>query len=136
MRGVMHTKDVAVLFGVSEGTVRRRARRGDFAARKVERRWVFNPKELVITWNTVIASREPSPTPARDVRELFKLMDDLNNGRVFPVEIEETQRRVLDLVLGILPTEFRVLAWNLIEGLRGNPLFAFLMLVPDRVPIH
>ena len=130
----LYVEDVAVLFGVSESTVRRRARMGDFPARKRGRRWEFNPKELSITWSAVMARREPSSRPSQDFQRLVCLVRDLDCGDV--AVFEDEQREALDLALGLLTTRFRSAVWNLIEHRRGHPCFAFFDLVPRLVPIH
>lgn len=131
---VLYTEDVAVLFGLSPSTVRRRAQRGDFPAEKRGRQWVFEAKRLNITWNAVMARRKPSARPAQDFQRLVYLVENLDCGDV--AVFEDEQREALDLVLGLLPTIFRGAVWNLMERLRGNPAFAFLDLVPKLVPIH
>ncbi len=133
-RRVLKTGDVAVLFGVSPSTVRRRARAGNLPARKDKQRWVFDAGKLSITWNAVMGGRKPSSKPAQDFQRLVCLVESIDRGDV--VVFEDEQREALDLVLGLLPTRFRGAVWSLVELLRGNPRFAFLELVPRLVPLH
>ena len=136
MQKVLHTKDVAVLFGISPSTVRRRARVGDFPARKRRRRWEFDPRKLAITWNAVMSCRKPSPAPVEDFQRFRELIERIERRDV-PV-YEDAQREVLDLALSLLATEdgFRAPVWRIIQRVRYAAGFGFLEMIPDFVPIY
>ena len=136
MRRVVGTAWLMEHFDISRSTACRWGGEGRFSAEKIGNRWAFDYQEALKEWLVVICGREPSPTPVGDLRELYKLVSELSKGEMFSVEIEETQQRVLELMLGLLPTNFFTLVRNLMDALRGNDHFAFLRLVPDRIPIY
>ncbi len=141
---VLYTEDVAVLFGLSPSTVQRRARLGDFPAKKVKGRWVFDPRDLRKPWCSFVGGVRPSGSPSRDFERLRQLVQELDLGDVVGFEAA-AQREILALVQRLLATRnpramgLRTRVRTLVQHLRENPKFAFLelvVLIPERVYIR
>jgi len=130
------TEEAAILFNRSRSTIRRWAREGRLPGMKCEGRWVFDPRELSITWNTLMGDRKPSSRPTEDFQRFRDLIERIERRDV-PI-YEDAQREVLDLALSLLASEdgFRISVWRIIQRVKHAPGFAFFELIPNFVPIR
>lgn len=127
----LNTKQAAMLLGVDESTLRRRAREGLIPARKADGEWRFKASDLA-----EVRRREgPTPRPSRNIRadclHFEGLVQEIDQGSV--PSFEAAQGELLNLALSVLAAAdtganrpYRARVLRLLENLNGNPAFTVL----------